>query len=125
MLQLRPQAVDRRAAQREHAAFTFVFTREAASRQIGGWMLAVSSSGGNFIVAAADAPAVGERIRLGDLTSSTPPRVAIEVMPRVAEVLRADFGPGRTARVAFRFCELSATDEIGPFPLTRKSVGSA
>ncbi|MFN0134676.1 MAG: PilZ domain-containing protein [Phycisphaerae bacterium] len=125
MLQLTPKATDRRAAQREHAAFTFVFTRHAAARQIGGWMLSVSDAGGVFIVSTVDAPKSGERIQLADLTSSVPPRVAIEVMPRVAEVVRVDIGPGRTARVAFRFSSLSEDDGIRPFALMCRTLADA
>lgn len=109
MTLVRPQQSERRIAEREAAAFTFSFTTARSPRQVGGWMVNLSSTGGVFIVSTSDAPRVGEHLHIQDVPScalAVVARVALPALPRMAEVVRVDEAQGRTCRVAFQLCNI-------------------
>lgn len=99
-----PVGIERRRERRWPAAFAFWFQPDATDERTSAWMLNISSQGAAFLTAAAEAPVVGQRLRLLEmLAHDRVVRQAHGLLSRFARVLRIDDTEGVTRRVAVRF----------------------
>ncbi len=102
---------ERRREPRQPKAFAFWICRPDGRRH-SAWMLDMAPSGAAFLVAADEAPPVGERIEFVEMqTTDRLVRDDAAPLPRGGRVLRHDPGDGLTRRVAVR---LEADENVSP-----------
>ncbi len=99
---------ERRDGPRRTTAFAFWVHNGEHGDPRGAWMLNIGPHGGAFLLASDQRPAVGQRLELSEMhTSSRVVREGACSLPCHAEVVRVESGESLTCQIAVRFADQS------------------